>query len=360
VKQKSLLVAVTVAVTALVSVASPAQPAAPVLPGPTFTVEGALRGFAAAGSFVAVAVDCDIFVTTLARGTKPNAKRARVRGLPCDDPESEGYAVYDLWLGRRSLATELVQAEGPHGAEHSVWKGRLPSGPLRLLGEEWGWRDDNPDEPSYGCARVVVAGGGVVATTEVPNLLGDTTEPTCPSHGTTAIALDGAVRARTTVQGSWTLLATDGKRLVLSRLDNQGRPAGQLSIHTLDGKPTTTPRVSPGTVKGARIGWLAPEGLVLATRTGLVGPGWTIRGVSEATVAYGRVLYLRGSALRVRRIRDGVDRQVLTLPRAGESLVAAGSFGVAVAAQTETQQEEYRTSVYRVAWRTVDAVLPLR
>ncbi|MFN2467282.1 MAG: hypothetical protein ABR521_04015 [Gaiellaceae bacterium] len=348
------------AVAGLVAVTPAARPAAPLLPEPSFSVPGALEGLAVAGSRVAVSAWCEVRVATLRAARKPEAPPARVRGLPCDDPDSGSFFVSDLWLGRRSLAAELIQAESPHGAEYSVWKGPLPSGPLRLLGEEWGWRDDNPDEPSYGCAGVVVAGGGVIASTEVPNRLGDSTEPACPSNGTTSIALDGAARGRTTVRGSWTLLATDGKRLALSRLDARGRPTGQLSLVRLDGKPVATPRMRPATVKAASSGWLAPEGLVLQTRAGIAGPGWAIRGVFTATVAYGRVLYLRGNALRGRRIRDGVDRKVLTLPRASEEkLVAAGSFGLALAVQTG-DEEASRTSVYRIGWRVIDAVLPLR
>jgi hypothetical protein len=55
--------------------------------------------------------------------------------------------------------------------------------------------------------------------------------------------------------------------------------------------------------------------------------------------------------LRVRRVRGGADRALLRLPTT-EALVAAGSFGVAIATGTET------TRVYRLPWRTIDRVLP--
>jgi hypothetical protein len=88
-----------------------------------------------------------------------------------------------------------------------------------------------------------------------------------------------------------------------------------------------------------------------------VGPGWNLPRVYVATVAYGRVVYVRGNTLRVRPIRGGADRRVLALP-GGSKLVAAGSFGVALAVQRGS--ENPRTSVHRIPWRTIDAVLPRR
>ena len=343
-----------------VTFVAPAEPAPRALPEPSLTVPGALEGLAAAGSRVAALGYCDVRVAKLVKATKQKARPVRVRGLRC----GEGF-LSDIWLGRRSLVVELLEAESPHGEAYSLWKGPLPSGPVRQLHDYWAWTDSDPDEPAYGCEGVVVAGGGVIASTQVPNRLGVehfvAEDPTCLSTGKTVIALDGAARARTTVQGSWTLLATDGKRLALSRLDREGRPTGELSLVGLAGNVLSKPRVSRATVRGAREGWLAREGLVLSTRTGLVGPGWAIRAVYAATVGYGRVLYLRGNALRARRIRGGADRLVLTLPKGSQTkLVAAASFGVAVAVQTRTGNEGHRVSVYRIRWRIVDAVLPRR
>ena len=126
----------------------------------------------------------------------------------------------------------------------------------------------------------------------------------------------------------------------------------------------------PAVVKDAISGWLAPEGLVLALlrRSGqdlvwdVAGPGWRLRNVdrSETSVGYGRLLYLRGNTLRVRRIRDGADRPVLTVPRRGEKYLAAGSFGLAIGIETQNDSEEYHTSVYRIGWRVIDAALPAR
>lgn len=355
--------AFVLAVAALAAVVPAAQTAPRALPAPSFTLAGALEGLAAAGSRVAVSAYCDVRVATLGSGTKPKAPPVRVRRVPCADPDAEG-SVYDLWLGRRSVALELIEAPSPHGESYSLWKGPVPSGPVRQLGGSWGWRDDNPDEAAHGCEGVVVSGGGVIASTRVPNRFGVanglTKKPECASSGTTVIALDGASRPSTTVKGSWTLLATDGKRLALSRLDEEGSATGELSFVGLDGKPLETPKVAPAIVKAAGGGWLAPEGLVLSTRAGLEGPGWRLRNVYAATVAYGRVLYVKGNAIRVRRIADGVDRPLLTLPRGGgDKLVAAGSFGLAVAVQTE-KAGDYRTSVYRIGWRAIDAALPQR
>jgi hypothetical protein len=40
---------------------------------------------------------------------------------------------------------------------------------------------------------------------------------------------------------------------------------------------------------------------------------------------------------------------------------AAGSFGVAVAAEIPgPNRDSYRTSVYRIGWSTIDAILPAR
>ena len=72
----------------------------------------------------------------------------------------------------------------------------------------------------------------------------------------------------------------------------------------------------------------------------------------SATVANGRLLYVHGTTLRLRRISDGRDRLLAALP-AARAKVAAGSFGLAVALDKRGSAE-----VYRLPWRTIDAVLP--
>jgi hypothetical protein len=56
----------------------------------------------------------------------------------------------------------------------------------------------------------------------------------------------------------------------------------------------------------------------------------------------------------VRRIADGVDRALVALP-VRNTLLAAGSFGLAVALVTDA-----KTAVYRLPWRTIDQTLPSR
>jgi hypothetical protein len=345
---------------AIVVAAPAARTAPPALPKPSFEYDGALRGFAAAGFRVAVADWCDVMTARLAAGAKTTLQHVKSRGLSCEDPDLDGEWYIDgLWLGRRSFAAEIICcASSIHTNGYELWKGPLPSGRAHELAS---WSEDTIEETAEGCVGVVATGGGVIAWTEIPNTY-NPNKPTCLSKGTTTIHLDGAARARTTVDGSWTLLATDGKRVVLKRLDEDGAPTSELMVVGLDGKRLATPRVSAADVEAADSGWLVPEGLVLDRRTSIVGPGWKLNKVysSKTTVGYGRVLYLRGSSLRARRIRDGADRLVLTLPKRGDKYLAAGSFGLAIGIQTQNSDEEYRTSVYRIGWKVIDAALPAR
>jgi len=204
----------------------------------------------------------------------------------------------------------------------------------------------------------VAAGGGVIALTQVPNRLGvdggfDDT-PACPAAAASRIALIGAAATQFTLAGSWSILATDGKRLVLARLDADALPTGELALVDVHGRRLTPPALSAAVVKAAIDGWLTPEGLVLETARVISGPGWTVRTTGAATVGYGRLFYVQGRTVRVRRIRGGADRALLRLPKT-EALVAAGSFGLAIATGTETA-----TTVYRLPWSTIDRTLPGR
>ena len=89
-------------------------------------------------------------------------------------------------------------------------------------------------------------------------------------------------------------------------------------------------------------------------QAGISGPAWTIGGVGDATVAEGRLLYVKGRVIRVRRIRDGVDRALVTLPES-DALIAAGSTGLAVAIENAKG-----TNVYRLPWRVIDLTLAAR
>ena len=119
----------------------------------------------------------------------------------------------------------------------------------------------------------------------------------------------------------------------------------------LDGKRLAVPAVPAAVARAAIDGWLTPGGLVLETAGSVVGPGWTVRTTGSVTLGYGRLVYVQGRTLGVRRIRGGADRPLLRLPTT-EALLAAGSFGVAIATGTET------TRVYRLPWRTIDRMLP--
>jgi hypothetical protein len=322
---------------------------ASVLPPSSFRLPWYPRALAAAGPRVAVAAtDCTILVSAIAA----NSKRVAVRApKQCRDEESD-VALWDLWLGRAALAVTTIDAPSPHGESYALWIGPLPRGPLRRQGDDWGWTDSSVPH-TFGCAWSIVSGGGVIAFAQVPNRLGPY-EPACPAGPSSKIILRGAAPAGLTVAGSWSILATDGKRLALARIDRVGRETGELALVDLHGKRLAAPKVASAVVKNAFRGWLAPEGLILETGRGVSGPGWTVRGVRAATVAEGRLLYLKGRTVRVRRLRGGADRALLKLPTS-QALLAAGSFGLAIATGTDES-----STVFRVPWRTIDRTLPRR
>ena len=106
-------------------------------------------------------------------------------------------------------------------------------------------------------------------------------------------------------------------------------------FYALDGIPSGTPSLTAARVRDASRVWLTPDGVVLAVGATIAGPHWAVRGVRSATVAEGRLVYVKGNALYVRRISDGEDRLLLPLPHsvAGPIVsfsVAAGSFGIAL------------------------------
>ncbi|MEP6976927.1 MAG: hypothetical protein ABI948_02620 [Thermoleophilia bacterium] len=323
------------------------------LPPPSFRVGGYPLTLAAAGPRVVVATSsCAVRLADLARGTKPVAVR-QPAACRSDDPA----AVDAIWLGRSALAAQTIDAPSPHGEQYALWTGPLPRGPLRQRGSEWGWTDS--DVPAgYGCDWSVAAGGGIIALTQVPNRLAVDRDiedkPACPAAATATakVSLIGAAATQFTLAGSWKILATDGKRLVLTRLNTLGLSTGELALVDVHGTRLTPPPFAASVVKAAIDGWLTPQGVVLETAAAISGPGWTVRTRGAATVGYGRLFYAQGRTLRVRRIRGGADRALLKLPTS-EALVAAGSFGLAIATGTET------TTVYRVPWSTIDRTLPL-
>jgi len=360
-------IAILAVVAALTAIVPSARTASPALPPAMFTVPGQLAGLAASGFRIAVAgaaeEGCGVYTARLVAGREASPVRVRAGALPCATEFDA--QVYDVWIGRGVVGAAVINSPSPHGDSYSNWQGSLPSGPLREYGPEYGWFDSSTPY-AYGCVRKLVTGGGVVAATDDPNRFGVDAgvdkKVACPGDGTTEVELTGAARRRVSVAGSWTVLATDGKRLVLSRLDPVGLPTGELEYVDLAGKALATPRVDPAVVKAAYRGWLAPEGLVLLTKGGLIALRWRVPDVVDATVAYGRVFYVRRRTVRVRRIRDGRDRPLVAVPRASQQpLAAAGSFGLAVAAEIPgPNRDSYRTGVYRIGWSTIDAILPAR
>jgi hypothetical protein len=322
-----------------------------------FTMPGPLTAFAASGARVAVASYCDLRTADLVRSTRP--VRVKTPGM-CPSDSIDG--VDDLWLGGSTIAAQLLDAPSPHGEDYTLWSGPTPAGPLRQQGGDWGWTDS--DVPAgWGCAWTVAAGGGAVASTQTPNRLaidrGYADTPSCPakSGGSTTVTLQGATRTQLSVPGSWSVLATDGARVALATLGADALPTGQVALVAADGTRLAAPAVDARAVETALQAWLTPRGLVLVTRKGIDGPGATIRGIGaypEAALAAGRLFYVKGRTVRVRRLRDGADRLLLRLPTSVVYL-AAGAFGLALATSTDT-----KTSVYRVPQRTIDGVLPRR
>jgi hypothetical protein len=322
------------------------------LPSPSFRAAGYPLDLAGAGPRVAVVTSqCVIRVSALATGRKSIAVAPPETCRTGDSVGTDG-----VWLGRSAIAVQTIDAPSPHGESYGLWTGPLPRGPLRQRGGDWGWTDS--DVPSgYGCAWSVADGGGVIAFTEVPNRLGVDAgiddNPSCPAGPTARISLLGAARPQVVVPGSWDILATDGKRLLLARLASDAAQTGELALVGIDGKRFAAPKVPAVVVRAAFDGWLTPDGLVLETPNSVVGPGWTVRTGGSVTLGYGRLVYVKGRTLRVRRIRGGADRPLLRLPTT-EALLAAGSFGVAIALGAES------TRVYRIPWSAVDRILPQR
>jgi hypothetical protein len=331
---------------ALTSAAAGAGQRSTRLPRPLFVVRQPMLALAASGANVAVASGCDVRVANVLHGARP------VR-VPQFGPCAQGglAAVDALYLGRSTLVAEEIDAESPHGEDYTLWSGPVPRGPLRALDDkEWGWRDD--DMPSaYGCQATVVQGGGVLAVVDGPNTLGLDSVVPCAGVSPTKIRLLGASRSSLAVPGSWSILATDGRRLVLRRLDSSGSPTGELRTVALDGTRLPLPRFDAKAAGSAFRAWLVGRTLLLQTSKGISGPGWTIKGADDGVVGQGRLIYRQNHVVRVRRLRDGVDRALVRLPTAN-ALLAGGSFGLAVA--TGIAQKTY---VYRLPWRTIDRTL---
>jgi hypothetical protein len=334
--------------------AGSAQGAAGALPPPAFSATGSLTAMTASGSTTAIATversRCVVRFLRLGTSARPALLRPP---SPCGGSDTET-VVDDLWLGRTAIAAETYDSPSPHGEAFELFDGPRPVGPLRSRGG-WSWTDSDPPW-GFGCKWVAVAGGGVIASARTPHRLGwdhglEQESPSCPSHGSTTIELSGAPRARLVVPGIRAPLATDGKRILLAELDENGARTGKVSLLDAAGTPLTAPTVDPALVKIAASVWLTPGGLVIDSRKGLYGVGWRVPSAGAVTVGLGRVVYQVGRELRVHRVKGGPDRLLLRLPR-GTSLLAAGSAGVTIALD-----DGARVRLYRLPWRTIDRTL---
>ena len=245
----------------------------------------------------------------------------------------------ELQLGRTALAVTVAASESPHSERYALATAQVPAG---ALGARSAWSRGDSDAPR-GCWQHVASGGGALAIAPGPNVQTGLDGIACPpaAGAPTRISLLGPLRRQLVVPGTWVLLATDGRRLALARLDGDGAATGELALLALDGSALPPPSVPGATVRGAfaRPGahgpappaaWLAPEAFVLRVRGGgLAGfprdgaRTWTVTAPSSVTVGSGRLVYVRGRSVRAVRLRDGRDRELLRVPRLGWE-VAAG------------------------------------
>jgi hypothetical protein len=316
------------------------------LPPPLLEMADQGTALAGSGARVAAAATCDVRVADV--GKKP---RLLKRYGFCREDRFES-ATIGLWLGKNTVVEENILSPSPHGDGYELWVGP-PGGALYQSGDEWGWTDSDPDNPTYGCDRMIGAGGGVVAISPVANNLGDGTS--CTAHTSTPLVLKGAVDRKLTVPGAWGAIATNGKRVALVGFDSSGNRTGELAVIGVDGQRLAAPHVAKADVRSAAQGWFTPVGLFLDSKRGLVAPGGQVlvKRYAAITIGEGRAVYVRGRQLRARRLKGGPDKLVLKLPFS-DSYVAAGSPGVAVLVGTVSSH----SAVYRIPWRTIDAVVP--
>jgi hypothetical protein len=331
-----------VAAIALVVVAGAAGSS---LPPPLFKAADQGTALASSGARVAGAAACDVRVADA--GKKPRLLKRY--GFCREDPFES--VTIGLWLGKNTIVVENVLSPSPHGDGYEIWVGP-PRGALHQSGDQWGWTDSS-EPPTYGCDRMIAAGGGLVVISPVVNDLGDGIS--CADHASTPLVLKGALDRKLMVNGAWGALATNGRRIALAGFDTAGKRTTELAVIDVAGRRLATPAFAPKDIRSAYRGWFTPVGLFLDTKRGLVGPHsrLLVTGYSDLTIAEGRALYVRGRQLRARRLKGGPDKLVMKLPMV-DSYVAAGSFGVAVLIGTVSSH----SAVYRIPWRTIDRVLP--
>jgi hypothetical protein len=326
------------------------------LPPPIAQLRGEATAVAAAGPWLVVATSTQSCALTVIRLPKTIAPRAVAvpPSLECLESQGSTDATFDeLWVGKTTLTALLSYSPSPHGVSYHLWSAPLANGRLRSAAE-WSWTDSDVAD---GCIVSVAAGNGAIASTNDPNPLGVRygidNEVTCPAGKQTTVTVRDAVSARFVVDGAWSVLATNGKQVALARIKRDGTRTGEIELVGLDGMPVATPQLSPQAAKSAIRGWLTPDGLFVETLAGVSGPGWSIATKSHASVANGRLFYVKKGVLRVRRLSDGADHVLVSsVPR--EALIAAGSFGLAVVTA------DGKPNVHRLPWSTIDGVLPAK
>jgi hypothetical protein len=259
------VITVVVSAALLAAGAAAARSSAP--PKPFAAFPGQLAGLAAAGSRAAVEVNppgsgCYIRVIGFGRGAAARQIRAHPPG--CD----QGFAgSLGVWLGKKSVVTGVDAVPG-NGLDESfqLFDAPVTAASLGRYGAEWG--DNENDQGVYGCQIAVASGGGTIALASGPYLSPNGLScARTASASTTIDFLDGS-RPSLDVPGSWTVLATDGKQVLLAALAADGTRTGALSIAGLDGATGKPPAVPPAVVRSTLAAWLEPEGLVLGTRAG--------------------------------------------------------------------------------------------
>ena len=180
--------------------------------------------------------------------------------------------------------------------------------------------------------------------------------PSCPSRGSTTVELSGAPGARLVVPGVHAPLATDGKRVLLAELDENGARSGRVSLLDLAGKQLSGAARRPGLLAEIRVHRLAADARTrarrFASKKGIQGVGWRARRAPARRRWASAGSFTRsGGGCTSTASKAGQDRLLLMLPR-GRTLLAAGSTGVAIATDDDTAAR-----LYRLPRRTIDRTL---
>ena len=369
---RAAAVAATTALAVLVATAGGAGQAGPVpLPRPIYTnrSDDQLTAMALEGSHLALGVGCRVLNADLSHAVR---FRAQTGSGWCDDQDNPA----TLLLGSdRTLVVLSLFVD--HGDSYQLWQAPLAGARFTPLGDDWGWYDFPTTR--YGCGESAAAGGGTIVYAQGPNGVGELNGLGCAAHARTILHVSGrGAPATLTLQHSWAVVATDGKRVVLARLDDTaGTTTGEGALLDLTsdkltplgaGSPDISATVEPGYVFDPLV-WLTNRGLVVETNDGFAGSGWSVKAKADAATYFdGRLFWLAGRTIWVRRLRDGAQRGLALLPAVPRRLVpdtslylSSGTSGL-VAGTSVFDPDAYSDSVtsrvYLLPWRTVDTVLP--